>query len=129
VAGLRHLAMGLVHITSPMPGQVSASPPPPNAAQLATRLASHLLCSQAFRSAIAERLERLHRSSASPGRLTQLLLEASHVAGNCCRSGSELGPLAKKTDRRLAAAAAQLVEQLSLRGDVVGGRCRSQQLL
>jgi hypothetical protein len=122
VEGLRHLVMGFTHIAFPMPGQVSASPLPSNAAQLASRLASRLLCSQAFRGALAQRLERLHRNSGSPGRLTELLLEASQAASNCCRNGSELGLVAIMTDQRLVAAAAQLVEQLSLRGDLVGGR-------
>ncbi len=114
--------MGFNHITNPMPGQVSASLPSPNAAQLATRLAgSQLLGSQAFRDALAQRLEQLHRSGSSPGMVTELLLEALHAASNCCSSGTELGLLLEMmTDPRLAAAAAQMVQRLSLQGDLVG---------
>jgi hypothetical protein len=125
VMALRYLVTGLKHMALPTPGQVSASPLPPNAARLATRLASQLLCSQDFRGALAQRLERLRRSGGSPGQLTELLLEASHAACNCCRSGGDLGLMAVMADARLAAAAAQVLEQLSLRGDLVRGRCSS----
>jgi hypothetical protein len=112
------LLVGLMtHVTSPAL-LLSARP-------LATRLASQLLGSQAFRDALAQRLERLHRSGNTPGLLTGLLLEASHAASHCCRSGScaELRLQVMMTDRRLAAAAAQLVQRLSLQGNLVGAWC------
>jgi hypothetical protein len=53
---LRHLVTGFKHITNPMPGQVSASLPSPQAAWLTIRLALQHLWRQVFiRGALAQR--------------------------------------------------------------------------